>query len=522
MLKRTRTYLAIFCLLSITLLFLDFSGFIHPWLGWLAKIQFFPSLLALNVVVVIALVLLTAIFGRIYCSIICPLGILQDILARLRPIKDKKRGYYSYSSEKKWIRYSILIAFIIALIAGIGSVVALLEPYSSFGRIAMNLLQPVFEFGNNLLANIAEKHDSYSFYHVDIWMHSLHTFLIAFLTFIILAIMAWIGGRTYCNTICPVGTLLSFISRFSFLKICFDEEKCRNCSACSKVCKASCIDYKSHTVDYSRCIDCGNCIDACKFGALRYKPLSKSPRRGEYSSISGSLAGNSTINVASENSNLPHMKGCGEGQVVSRRTFLIGTALATTTAFAQQKTKMDGGLAEIEDKVAPERKTPLTPPGSFSARHFQQHCTGCQLCVTKCPNQVLRPSIGLLTFMQPTMSYERGFCRPECNRCSEVCPTGAIRPITTEEKTSIQIGHAVWVKKNCVVLTDDVTCGNCARHCPTGAIQMLPMNPEDQNSKQIPTINESKCIGCGACEYLCPARPFSAIYVEGHEQHQEI
>lgn len=522
MLKRTRTFLALFTILGITLLFVDFTGVTYPWLGWLAKIQFFPSLLALNVVVIIALILLTAIFGRIYCSIICPLGILQDFLAHLRPIMNKKMGHYSYSSEKKWIRYPILIVFIIALIAGIGSFVALLEPYSSFGRIVMNLFQPAYEFGNNLLANIAEKHDSYSFYHVDIWMHSLPTFLIAIVTLIILSFMAWIGGRTYCNTICPVGTLLSFISRFSFLKICFDEKKCRNCSACSKACKASCIDYKNHIVDYSRCIDCGNCIDACKFGALQYEHISKSPCGGDSSSSFANLADASTINKTGENSALSNKGEGGEETSISRRTFLVGTALATTTALAQQKTKMDGGLAVIEDKVAPERKTSLTPPGSFSARHFQQHCTDCQLCVTKCPNQVLRPSIGLLTFMQPTMSYERGFCRPECNRCSEVCPTGAIRPITTEEKTSIQIGHAVWVKKNCVVLTDDVSCGNCARHCPTGAIQMLPMNPDDQNSKKIPTINENKCIGCGACEYLCPARPFSAIYVEGHEQHQEI
>jgi len=189
---------------------------------------------------------------------------------------------------------------------------------------------------------------------------------------------------------------------------------------------------------------------------------------------------------------------------------------------AQVKTKMDGGLAEIEDKVAPERKTPLTPPGSLSARHFQQHCTGCQLCVAQCPNQVLRPSTGLLTLMQPTMSYERGYCRPECHRCSEVCPTGAIRPISLEEKSSTQIGHAVWVKKNCVVITDEVECGHCARVCPTGAIQMVPLDAEDEWSPRVPAVNEAVCIGCGACENLCPARPFSAIYVEGHEAHKYV
>ena len=174
----------------------------------------------------------------------------------------------------------------------------------------------------------------------------------------------------------------------------------------------------------------------------------------------------------------------------------------------------------IEEKKAPQRTTAITPPGSFSAKNMQKHCTACQLCVSACPNQVLRPSTGLLTLMQPTMSYERGYCRPECNRCSQVCPAGAIKPLTLEEKSSTQIGHAVWIKKNCIPVTDGVECGNCERHCPTGAIEMEPLDPDDEMSVMVPTINEAKCIGCGACENLCPANPFSAIYVEGHEMHK--
>ena len=116
------------------------------------------------------------------------------------------------------------------------------------------------------------------------------------------------------------------------------------------------------------------------------------------------------------------------------------------------------------------------------------------------------------------MSFERGYCRPECTRCSEVCPAGAIKPISREEKTDIHVGHAVWIKENCVVLTDGVSCGNCARHCPTGAIQIVDYEGPD-GKVQVPAVDENKCIGCGACEHLCPARPFSAIYVEGNEMH---
>ena len=135
---------------------------------------------------------------------------------------------------------------------------------------------------------------------------------------------------------------------------------------------------------------------------------------------------------------------------------------------------------------------------------------------------MLRPSGNILTFMQPQSSYERGYCRPECTACSDVCPAGAILPVTREQKTAIQIGHAVWIKNNCLAVTDGVACGNCERHCPSGAIQMVPLDENDFSSPMVPAVNEARCIGCGACENLCPARPFSAIYVEGHEHHSKI
>ena len=487
MLRKIRTILAAVFFVLITLLFLDFTGTLHHWLSWMAKIQFLPAVMALNVVVVVALIALTLVFGRIYCSVICPLGVFQDLLARLR----RKKNKYSYSKEVKWLRYPVLAVFVLAGVAGIGSLFQLLAPYSAYGRIATMIFQPIWKLGNNLLAMMAERMDSYAFYTIDTWMRSLPVLIIAAVTLVILAVLAWRGGRTYCNTICPVGTILSFFARFSWLKIRFDEEKCKNCSLCSKNCKAACIDFKTHTVDYSRCVACGNCIDSCKFDALKYSPSMQTKK-------------NASVDA-------------------SKRSFLLASALVSTAAMAQKKEKlMDGGLADIEDKVAPQRQTPLTPPGSLSFQNLSTRCTGCQLCVSECPNQVLRPSGDLMHLMQPTMSYEHGYCRPECTRCSEVCPAGAIKKIDKPEKTSIQIGHAVWIKKNCVVLTDEVECGNCARHCPSGAIEMVPLDHDNEDSPKVPAINEAACIGCGACEYVCPSRPFSAIYVEGHEVHRKI
>ena len=208
-------------------------------------------------------------------------------------------------------------------------------------------------------------------------------------------------------------------------------------------------------------------------------------------------------------------------QGISRKKFLWIGALFAFTATVKAS-KVDGGLAVIENKKMPKRATPIVPPGALSLRNFSRHCTACQLCVSECPNQVLRPSTSLGHMMQPEMSYERGYCRPECTRCSHACPTGAIQPISRADKSATQIGHAVWVKENCLVTRDGIKCDNCARHCPVGAIHMVPSDANNPHSPRFPVVDTERCIGCGACENLCPARPLSAIYVEGHQTHRVI
>jgi ferredoxin len=494
MLRKIRITLGSVMFIGLSLLFLDFTGTLHQWLSWMAKVQALEAVLALNVAVIAGLAVLTFLFGRIYCSIICPLGVMQDVFGWLG--KKSKKNRYTFSKEYKWLRYGLLAIFIAGCLAGVGTIIELLAPYSAFGRICTMLLQPLWMLGNNALASIAEHYESYAFYGVDVWMKSLPVFFIALLTLIIIAILAWRNGRTYCNTICPVGTVLSFISRFSLLKIHFDEDKCKNCSLCTKNCKAACIDFKNHKVDYSRCVVCGDCIKSCKFGALSYS------RKTSGTSKTG------TTSDASVDAN--------------KRSFLIATALVSTAALAQEKKHVDGGLADIIEKKAPERKTPIVPPGARSLKHMTQHCTGCQLCVSKCPNDVLRPSMDITNLMQPVMSFEKGYCRPECTRCSEVCPAGAIKLIDKEEKSGIQIGHAVVYPDFCLSALGENECGNCARHCPVGAIEMVPSDPEDDLSPSVPAVNENACIGCGACEHLCPVRPLSAIHVEGHEVHKMV
>lgn len=572
MLRKIRITLAAICFVAVTLLFLDFTGTLHLWFGWLAKIQFLPAVLALNFVVIAILLVLTLLFGRIYCSVICPLGIFQDCVSNLSSRRKGKKARFSYSKEIKWLRYGVLVLFVIALVAGLNALVALLAPYSAYGRMVQSLLAPVWQWGNNLLAWIAERQDSYAFVTKDVWLKSLPTLIVAAVTFVVVVVLAWRNGRTYCNTICPVGTTLSFFSRFAMFRPVIDKSKCKSCHACERKCKAACIDVDNHKIDYSRCVDCFDCIDSCRLGALKYRFAwgrgvgsgSTGAKTPQNAPVGSKMTSNESKNGQNRSSAAPtpvaepvvrHGSPTAEvtdnGKGVStidatspvaepveatdkgRRAFLVGGAaviggslLSSIPMRAEEEEikdkKRDGGFAEVLPKKAPNRKTPITPFGSESVEKFYKHCTACQLCVTVCPNNVLRPSSRLEHLMQPEMSFEKGYCRPECVKCSEVCPAGAILKITPEEKTEWKVGTAGVDYDLCVVNRDGVSCGNCAHHCPVGAIRMVRKNPDDEKSPRIPSVNEEKCIGCGACENLCPSRPISAITVNGYSVHHNV
>ncbi|MDO5524333.1 MAG: 4Fe-4S dicluster domain-containing protein [Bacteroidia bacterium] len=500
MLKKIRVTVSIILFSLITLYFLDFANLLPQRFNVLTEIQFIPALLALNMVVLAALLALTIIFGRVYCSSICPMGIYQDIVAWFSKKILKKKKRYTYSKAKTILRWSVLGATLVAFLFGFTFLLGLLDPYGAYGRLATHLFRPVYLAGNNLLETIFTSFNSYRFYQVGIYALGVSSTVIALATLVGIGLLAWKNGRTYCNTICPVGTTLGFLSRFSIFKIQFVDDKCNMCGLCSMKCKASCIDSKNKIVDHNRCVTCFNCIEVCKRDAMRYAPISLRKKR-----------------IANP---LPAYTYMREDKSVdeSKRRFLSATLI---TGLAAGKLIAQNATEPLLPKRELKRQTPIAPPGALNFDRFREKCISCHLCVSKCPSHVIKPAFleyGLGGMMQPKLYFDHGFCNYDCTVCCDVCPTDALITLSQNEKHHTQMGKVNFILENCIVYYDETSCGACSEHCPTQAVRMVPY----KGALTIPQIEPEICVGCGGCEYVCPAIPYKSIYVEGLTAHNII
>lgn len=443
-------------------------------------ISFFFEGFLLSLFLLVLFLLITANFGRIYCSFFCPLGGFQDILIRIK----KNPSKYSYREPLITFKITILILTIISLISGGLYLVSYLDPYSVFGKAVNYLLKPSIVLINNGMELVLRKFDIY-------WLSILNLpnfNMLALAPFIlILGIIIYLSlkrGRLYCNSICPLGTFLGILSVRSLYRIEIDKTDCTSCGICKSVCKAECINSKDKTVDNSSCIRCFNCLDACPTSAINYRP-SRNKEKSKREKT----------------------------QNISRRHFLY--SFLGILGFS-------GLNLFLRNKKTPIKTytPPPTPPGSISLDKYISKCTACYLCVNNCPTNVLQPSLfqyGLKGMFIPYMDFYSGYCAYECTKCLEVCPTDAIIPHTKGKKKKIQIGRVKFIKDFCVVYQNNTNCGACAEICPTAAVTMIPY----KGVLRIPTTRPSLCIGCGACQNVCPAKPEKAIVVETNIIHKE-
>jgi ferredoxin len=495
-LKKLRIFLSLLFFIVIAALFLDFTGIVytdatHAFL----HLQFVPSLIrflsslapaALGFAIIL---IFTLLFGRIYCSTICPLGTLQDLFIYISKKLAPKKKINKFKKPLNWLRYGLLALVILSLFTGSMLFLNILDPYSAFGKISGNLFRPLLVLINNIVSKSLTYTGIYGLPMVKWIAVNKAAMLLSLSWVVLLLVLAVRRGRLYCNTLCPVGTLLGLFARISIFRIRLEKTKCNSCGKCSAVCKAECIDPKEQRVDFSRCVGCMNCLSLCPEGGVKFQPFwvkdevkieDFDPLKRDFFKKSGLV--------------------------------LVGT-LITGEVFSEEQKKKE----IIEATVPINREHPVTPPGALGQARYNSLCTACHLCVSACPTQVLQPTYflyGINGFLQPRMDYITNFCNFECTLCSEVCPTGALVPVSNEEKKRLQLGKSYFVKENCIVYTKDTICGACSEHCPTKAVKMVPY----KEKLNIPEVNNNICVGCGACEYACPTDPKS-IYVDGNPVH---
>ena len=519
--------LKIFRVIAATAIFIAaLLSFLNFSMGWetnhILHIQFVPALLSLAAgtlgvaLPLIILLLLTLIFGRVYCSFLCPTGILQDIIGRLaRPFTRRTRTNphststgsstsAGYRKPHSILRYIILIATGLLFALGLAWPLTLLDPYSLFGKIASQFFGSIEIFLNNALANIFPNSIPYLKY------TSIATvsFIYGTIALVTLILFSAAHGRLYCNTICPVGTLLGLIGSKSLFQIRIDSNACKHCNACAKNCKSNCIDIKGQKVDTERCVVCFNCLQHCKFGALHY-----SLRRPAASTSAGSSTSSTSATSASSTGTSASSTPSGKIDK-GLRTTLAGLAGLGTAILAHKGTGSRFiPIKEYREKHLPEslrasQELGIMPPGAGTLEHFKQNCTGCYACVAACPGDVIKPATfeyGPDGILLPTLKYNGHFCGYECNACSSACPSGALSPLTLKEKKRTAIGKAIYMAGKCIVFQAGTDCGACDEHCPTKAITMVPV--PGKSFLYYPKLNRDLCIGCGGCEYICPQKP---------------
>lgn len=502
-LKKFRIVISLLVFVSLLFLFLGIG--MQPFnrmADGLLLLQFIPSVLrfsalffSISALGFVLIIILSLLFGRIYCSSLCPLGTFQDIVIatgrKLQP--GKKRKFHYTPNKKRILRYGILTATVVAWISGSLFLVNLLDPYANFGKLSVSLFQPAYIWLYNNLAFVLERLDL--FWMAPKTMHTLpwNTVLVSAGIFLAITGMSVWRGRLFCNTLCPAGSALGLLSESPLYRITFDDRECTGCRRCEWVCKAECLDSKAGSVDHGRCVSCFNCIASCPNRGIRYALARKAKRR------------TAAAKPLADNTKRQFMLTMASG--------LLGVPLLRNSVLYAQGASEPG-------MIPPERQLPVTPPGSLSHRHFNRHCIACYLCVSACPTNVIVPSFfdfGLHGFMQPRLDYHKNFCNYDCTRCTEVCPTGAITRQSEEEKKQIKIGEVRFLVESCVVTVDRTDCGACSEHCPTKAVQMVPY----EDGLFIPEIHPELCVGCGACEYACPTEPYKAIYVTGLPVHKK-
>ncbi|MDB4930950.1 MAG: Ferredoxin, partial [Myxococcaceae bacterium] len=456
----------------------------------------------------VGMVAITVVFGRVFCGWICPFGTLHHFTAWLFPNPKSGTGggrrvranmTHPYQNAK----YYLLGAFLVAAVCG-SAIGGLFDPICICVRaIGLAVLPAVSYVTGRGLDHVSQTNvhalqqgsdaarDALVATVLQPRQYFFHqTWVIGGLLFAVLLANRWIP-RFWCRALCPLGATLGLIARNALFGMEKDHSKCTDCNLCLVDCQGADSPQGGVKWKQDECHMCLNCETACPEDVIKFRFL---PNRRSATLTQDAM---------------------------DRRKVLVAAAAgAAVLPLARASDTID---SNYYDRL-------IRPPGSVPEKDFMERCIRCAECMKVCPNNALHPAFlesGIEGFWTPILIPRIGYCEPTCVLCGQVCPTGAIQKINEDQKLGnpvrhiepIKIGTAFYDHGRCLPWSMATPCIVCEEFCPTSpkSIWVEEIDVPDRNGHMVhvqrPHVDPQLCIGCGACEKVCPVQDRPAVYV---------
>lgn len=452
----------LFILTCLSIWFILPQKVVHHLLSFqlgLAILRLSDGLVKSSLAGILILVLVFVVLGRVYCSILCPLGFLQDVAIWAgRILRIKHEWKIGKKKQLKILRISVLTITVVLLFIGSAFLSGLLDPFSIFSR---------FMFVLKMIALGTVKG-----YFLPILFVSA--------TICVIVLLAAKKGRIFCSWLCPVGTMFWGLSKVSLFKFKINQSACNQCGKCVVSCKSGAISEDTQIIDQALCIGCFNCLSVCNQKAIKLAP---------------------------ERYGTKNVKYISENEKAGRRNFLHQFSSVLFVMGSPLTVNVLNGILSGKEQLLP-----VFPLGSMNLARFKSKCTGCMVCSQACPSGIIKPSMG--SFIEspvvPVLDFQKNYCLEDCVTCSQICPTGALHEVRSEEKQNIKMASLELNLSICQIVADGLECAICAEICPLHALEMKQV--PDQKFP-VPVVIQEKCNGCGKCQYRCPVKNREDIFI---------
>ena len=455
----------------------------------------------------LVLLLISLLFGRIFCGYVCPMGTTLDLSHRITKWISDSRSKNSENVRRvspywRYVKYLVLTVMLTAAVLGVnmafwGAPISLITRFYAllmhpiallFSDFSISLMQPLFEAFNL---------SSLSYMAVSLRRFDSLYFLLAF--FSLLFLLEALKPRFWCRYLCPAGALLAIFSCKPIWRR--KVTNCTACGQCTRHCPTQAINADNMETCYRECISCHTCKDICPVHGITFSPFVRSGLSNKKINSIHKDEGN-TLSPKEQHIFCP---------VPSRRAFMgaVGAGILLTSV----QYSGTHSLLRLSARGDIWAENCIRPPGAIPEPDFLDRCIRCGQCMKACPTNGLQPTwlaAGPEGIFSPILIPRRGPCEPDCNVCGHVCPTQAIRPLPLDEKRWAKIGTAVVIQYRCIALAEGRRCMVCQESCPYGAVNIVQ---KEGFSVPVPVVNQSRCYGCGYCEQHCPVR-VSAIMVQ--------